>query len=45
MMIGSQELGILLFTEVIPKGQQKPIAESQLNVKGTLGTSRIQVVT
>ena len=33
-MIGSQEPDILLFTEVIPKAQQKPIDESQLNVNG-----------
>ena len=34
MIIGSQEPDILLFTGVIPKAQQKPINESQLNVNG-----------
>ena len=34
MMIGSQEPDILLFTEVIPKAQQEPIDEAQLNVNG-----------
>ena len=32
MVIGSQEPDILLFTEVIPEAQQKPIDDSQLNV-------------
>ena len=51
-MIGSQETDILLFlfTEVIPKAQQKSIDESQLNVNGynlycnfdNLGTSGIR---
>ena len=33
-LIGSCEPDIMMFTEVIPKAQQKPIAEAQLKING-----------
>ena len=34
MFIASDELDIMMFTEVIPKAQRNPIAHAQLTIKG-----------